>query len=102
MNTTERKAYLDGVAIGSMLLCCVIWGLGQVAAKVAVTDIPPMLHGALRSLAAALLVAAWAWLRGIPLFERDLTWRGGLLAGALFAVTLDSPGLPPHLFGQRA
>jgi sugar lactone lactonase YvrE len=24
------------------------------------------------------------------------------LAGALFAVTLDSPGLPPHLFGQRA
>lgn len=84
-DTNERKSHLDGLAVGSTLLCCVIWGVGQVAAKVAVADIPPMLHGALRSLAAALLVMLWARLRGIPLFERDLTWRGGLLAGALFA-----------------
>lgn len=85
MSTTERKAYLDGLAVCSMLLCCVIWGIGQVAAKVAVSEVPPLLHGGLRSLGAALLVAAWARLRGIPLFDHDRTLRGGLLAGALFA-----------------
>jgi drug/metabolite transporter (DMT)-like permease len=52
---------------------------------VALADVPPLTQAALRSLGAALLVLAWARWRRIALFERDLTLRGGLLAGALFA-----------------
>lgn len=82
---TERKAQLDTVAIPSLLLCCALWGLNQVAAKVALAQIPPLLQAGARSLVAALLVALWAGARGIRLFERDGTAQGGLWAGLLFA-----------------
>lgn len=82
---TERKAHLDAVAVGSLLLCCVLWGLNQVAAKVTLAEIPPLMQASARSLGAALLVALWARLRGIALADRDGTLAGGLLAGALFA-----------------
>jgi drug/metabolite transporter (DMT)-like permease len=81
----ERKAHLDGVAIGSLLLCCVLWGLNQVATKVALAEIPPLMQASVRSLVAALLLALWARRRGIPLADRDGTLTGGLLAGGLFA-----------------
>ena len=82
---SDRKHHLDAPAVALLLGCCLIWGVGQVAAKVAVAEVPPLAQAGLRSLAAASLVALWAHWRGIALFERDLTWRGGLLAGALFA-----------------
>lgn len=82
---TERKAHLDTVAVVSLLVCCALWGLNQVAAKVALAEIPPLAQAAARSLGAALLVAAWSRLRGIALLGQDRTLRGGLLAGALFA-----------------
>jgi drug/metabolite transporter (DMT)-like permease len=82
---TERKSHLDAVAVSSLLLCCSLWGLGQVAAKVALADLPPLLQASVRSGAAAILVAIWAALRGIPLLDRDGTLAGGLAAGALFA-----------------
>lgn len=80
-----RKAQLDGTAVGLLLLCCTLWGLNQVAAKVALAEIPPLTQAALRSLGAAALVLLWSRWRGIALFTRDGTLRGGLLAGALFA-----------------
>jgi len=83
--TDGRKSRLDGTAVGLLLLCCTLWGLNQVAAKVALAEIPPLTQAALRSLGAAALVLAWARLRGIALFGRDGTLAGGLLAGALFA-----------------
>jgi drug/metabolite transporter (DMT)-like permease len=82
MNRRER---LDPLAVSLLLGCCVLWGLNQVAAKVALAEVPPLTQAALRSAGAALLVLAWARLRGIALFERDATGRGGLLAGTLFA-----------------
>jgi drug/metabolite transporter (DMT)-like permease len=82
---TDRKAQLDGVALASVLACCVVWGVGQVAAKVGVSEVPPLLQAGARSLGAALLVAAWARLRGIRLFHADRTLAGGLVAGSLFA-----------------
>jgi len=82
----QRRSQLDAVAIASLLLCCVLWGLNQVAAKVALAEIPPLMQAAARSLGAALLVLAWARWRGISLTSRDRTLRGGLLAGGLFAV----------------
>lgn len=84
MSSGERKTHLDGVAVASLLLCCGLWGLNQVAAKAALSEITPLWQAGLRSLGAALLVALWARWRGIPLFQRDGTLAGGLLAGALF------------------
>jgi drug/metabolite transporter (DMT)-like permease len=81
----ERRTHLDGRAVVLLLLCCGLWGVNQVATKVALAEIPPLLQAAARSLGAALLVALWARGRGVSLDPRD-HWRAGLLAGVLFAV----------------
>lgn len=86
MNPTERRSHLDTRAILLLLGCCVLWGLNQVAAKAALSEIGPLWQAGLRSLGAALLVWLWARWRGIPLFQRDGTLPGGLLAGALFGL----------------
>jgi drug/metabolite transporter (DMT)-like permease len=86
MNPTERRSHLDARAIALLLGCCVLWGLNQVAAKAALSEITPFWQAGLRSLGAALLVWLWALWRGIPLFQRDGTLPGGLLAGALFGL----------------
>jgi drug/metabolite transporter (DMT)-like permease len=82
---TERKTHLDGVAVATIVGCCLLWGLNQVAAKVAMREVPALQQAAIRSVVGGLLVWLWAVWRGIPLFERDGTLRGGLLAGTLFA-----------------
>lgn len=82
----ERRPRLDGRAVAALLACCAVWGLGQVAGKSTLVEVPPLLQAAARSIGAALLVAAWARWRGIRLLERDGTWGAGLLAGLLFAV----------------
>jgi drug/metabolite transporter (DMT)-like permease len=83
--TDDRKDRLDAVAVGVLVLCTALWGLNQVAAKVALAEIPPLMQAAARSLGAALLLAAWARWRGIALWRTDGTLPGGLLAGGLFA-----------------
>lgn len=82
---TERKTRLDALAVCCLVACCFLWGLNQVAAKVALPEVPPLWQAAVRSLGGALLVWLWARARGIALFAHDGTWRGGLLAGLLFA-----------------
>ncbi len=83
--TAARRERLDALAVGLLITCCALWGLNQVAAKAALADVPPLTQAALRSAGAALLVLCWAKARGMALFERDATLRGGLLAGTLFA-----------------
>jgi drug/metabolite transporter (DMT)-like permease len=83
---TDRKLHLDGVAVIALLSCCAVWGLGQVAAKVTLAEVPALMQAAIRSCGAAVLVALWARARRIPLFERDGTLGGGLCAGLLFAI----------------
>jgi drug/metabolite transporter (DMT)-like permease len=73
-------------AFGLMVLLCAIWGLQQVAIKVATAGISPILQAGLRSAIAALLVFAWAHWRGIALFSPDRSLKPGLLAGFLFAL----------------
>ena len=82
----ERKSRLDAIAIGSLVLCSFLWGLNNVAVKVVLPEVAPLWQVAARSLGGALLVWAWALWRGIALFSRDGSLRGGLLAGLLFAV----------------
>jgi len=64
---------------------CLTWGFNQVAVKLAIHDIPPLIQSTARSVIAAVLVGAWAQLRRIPLFKRDGTLLAGIAAGALFA-----------------
>ncbi len=82
---SDRKMHLDGLAIGTIVVCCAIWGLSQVAAKVSLTQVPPLLQAGVRSLGAAVLLLLWARWRGLPMFGRDGTGPAGWLAGALFA-----------------
>jgi drug/metabolite transporter (DMT)-like permease len=83
--TDDRKTQLDTLAVGLLLLCTALWGLGQVAAKVRLAEVPPLLQASVRSLGAAVLLALWARHRGLVLFRHDGTLFGGLLAGGLFA-----------------
>ncbi len=77
---------LDAVAIALTVLLCLSWGFNQVAVKLAIHDIPPLLQGAIRSLVAVVIVALWCALRGIPLFTRDGTLWSGLAAGFMFGI----------------
>jgi drug/metabolite transporter (DMT)-like permease len=88
MTTSDdgRRARLDGLAVALLVTCCALWGVNQVAAKVALVDLPPLLQAGLRSAGAAVLVVLWARWRGLRLFERDGTLGAGLLAGSLFAI----------------
>lgn len=79
-----RKTELDRVAVAGLLLCCLLWGLNQVAAKAGLSEMTPLWQAGLRSLGAALLVWLWAWARGIQLWQRDGSLPGGLLAGLIF------------------
>jgi len=85
MSPQTRQTHLDPRAIALLLLCCVLWGINQVAAKAALTEIAPLWQAGLRSVVAGLLVWLWAASRGVRLFERDASLGGGLLAGLLFA-----------------
>jgi len=73
-------------AFGLMVLLCAIWGLQQVAVKVAAAGISPILQAGMRSAVAAVLVFAWAHWRGIALFSSDRSLKPGLLAGLLFGL----------------
>ena len=85
ITTPQRRHHLDALAVVLLVGCCLLWGLNQVAAKVAMVDVPPLTQVALRSAGAALLVVLWARLRGVPLFQRDGSLGPGWLVGALFA-----------------
>ncbi|MBI4997040.1 MAG: DMT family transporter [Rhodocyclales bacterium] len=69
-----------------MVVLCAIWGLQQVAIKLTLAGISPVLQVGLRSAIAAVLVFGWARLRGIALFSADGSLRPGLTAGTLFAL----------------
>jgi drug/metabolite transporter (DMT)-like permease len=77
---------LDAVAIALMVVLCLSWGLNQVAIKLALPEIPPMMQGALRSFGALPVVLVIARLRGVALTARDGTLIAGLAAGALFGL----------------
>ncbi len=82
----DRKSHLDTLAVVLLVGCCFLWGLNQVAAKVAMVEVPPMLQATLRSVGGLVLTLLWMKWRRIPLFNQDGSLPGGLLAGTLFAL----------------
>jgi len=86
MPTAPTSRPLDAVAIAVTIGLCVSWGFNNVAIKLAIHDIPPLIQSSTRSLFATILVGAWCRVRGIALFERDGTLAAGVFAGVLFAL----------------
>jgi drug/metabolite transporter (DMT)-like permease len=73
-------------AIALMLMLCVSWGFNQIAVKLALPDVPPMMQALIRSAGALPVMLLVGWLRGVKFFERDGTLGPGLLAGLLFGI----------------
>ena len=71
-------------AIALMLMLCLSWGFNQIAVKLALPDIPPMLQATIRSVGALPLLLLIARLRGVKIFASDGTLRAGMFAGLLF------------------
>src|SRR6201746_2816291 len=73
-------------AVALMLMLCLSWGFNQIAVKLALPDIPPMLQATIRSCGAIFVILLIARLRGVKMFERDGTLKAGLFAGVLFGI----------------
>jgi drug/metabolite transporter (DMT)-like permease len=80
----DDRRGLDPLAYGTMLLCTMLWGLQQVAIKLALPAVAPLTQAAIRSLLATVLLLAWANRRGIRLTDRDGTLVAGIVAGVMF------------------
>jgi drug/metabolite transporter (DMT)-like permease len=75
-------------SIGTLIIfgLCASWGLNQVAAKVALADIPPLTQATLRSVGATLVLGAIGIWREPTLFQRDRTLPAGIICGVCFAL----------------
>ncbi|MGZ3285846.1 MAG: EamA family transporter, partial [Xanthobacteraceae bacterium] len=60
---------LDTMAALVAVVLCLSWGFNQVAVKLALPEIPPLIQAAFRSTFGALIVVAWARARGVKLME---------------------------------
>ena len=73
-------------AVALMLVLCLSWGFNQIAIKLALPDIPPMLQAMIRSIGALPVLLLIARLRGVKIFASDGTLGAGLFAGLLFGL----------------
>src|SRR3984893_17489189 len=73
-------------AVALMLMLCLSWGFNQVAVKLALPEIPPMLQATVRSAGALPVLLLIARARGVKLFASDGTLGPGLFAGLLFGI----------------
>src|ERR1700722_9590421 len=85
VNPSAERPLSPG-AVALMLMLCVSWGFNQIAVKLALPDVPPMLQALIRSAGALPVILGIGWLRGVKFFRRDGTLGPGLFAGLLFGV----------------
>jgi drug/metabolite transporter (DMT)-like permease len=83
-NSTSRP--LDAFAVMVMLGITLSWGFNQVAVKLALPEIPPLIQATLRSIGALGAMLLWARWRGVPMNFRDGTLGAGAVAGFLFGL----------------
>ncbi len=84
-STHESRQELESSAAAVLVVLCAIWGLSQVAIKLAGEGISPAMQAGLRSIGSAILLVGWARWRRVPLLVRDGTLVPGIVAGLLFA-----------------
>src|SRR5882757_3740924 len=73
-------------AIALMLMLCLSWGFNQIAVKLVLPDVPPMLQALARSIGALPVLLIIGWFRGVKFFERDGTLWPGVIAGIIFGI----------------
>lgn len=69
-----------------MIVFSASWSLQQVAAKLAMTEVPALMQASIRSIVATILVGIWCRYTDKNVFARDKTLLPGLLAGLLFSL----------------
>ncbi len=77
---------LSAGAIALMLMLCLSWGFNQIAVKLVLADVPPMLQALIRSTGALPVLLTIGWWRGVKFFARDGTLWPGLSAGIIFGI----------------
>ena len=77
---------LTPVAIALMLMLCLSWGFNQIAVKLVLPEVPPMLQALARSIGALPVLLMIGWFRGVKFFERDGTLWPGVIAGLIFGI----------------
>ena len=82
---TQRHQRLDFLAVALLVLLCASWGLLQVAIKVAMPSVPPIMQAAIRSFGATVLVYIWMAWKGEAVFARDGSLWLGIVAGLMFS-----------------
>ena len=85
MTAIQRKDHLDTFAITLLVACCAFWGFQQILIKFASREIAPLWQASVRMAGATTLLWLWCQFRGVKLFQRDGSLKGGLLVGLLFA-----------------
>ncbi|MES1148714.1 MAG: EamA/RhaT family transporter, partial [Bradyrhizobium guangdongense] len=60
---------LSAGAIALMLMLCLTWGFNQIAVKLVLPDVPPMLQATIRSMGALPVLFIVGTLRGVKFFE---------------------------------
>src|ERR1700749_1301855 len=83
-SSAERS--LSPGAIAIVLLLCLSWGFNQIAVKLVLPDVPPMLQATIRSVGALAMLLLVGRLRGVKMFQRDGTLGAGLFAGLVFGL----------------
>src|SRR6478736_1819569 len=73
-------------AVALMLMLCLSWGFNQVAVKLVLPDVPPMMQALVRSMGALPVLLLIGWFRGVKFFERDGSLWPGMIAGAIFGL----------------
>ncbi|MDP1883105.1 MAG: DMT family transporter, partial [Bradyrhizobium sp.] len=77
---------LSAGAVALMLMLCLSWGFNQIAVKLVLPEVPPMLQALIRSVGALPVQLIIGWWRGVRFFQRDGTLWPGLAAGVIFGV----------------
>jgi drug/metabolite transporter (DMT)-like permease len=73
-------------AIALMLMLCLSWGFNQIAVKLVLADVPPMLQALTRSIGALPVLLVIGWFRGVKFYQRDGTLWPGVIAGVIFGI----------------
>jgi drug/metabolite transporter (DMT)-like permease len=73
-------------AVALMLMLCLSWGFNQIAVKLVLPDVPPMLQALSRSAGALPVLLIIGWARGVKFFERDGTLWAGVINGIIFGI----------------
>ncbi|GAB4040951.1 EamA family transporter [Spirosoma gilvum] len=102
MNQTITKAASPILVISAFAVVYIVWGSTYFFIQMAIQDFPPMLMGALRFLAAGLLMLLWGISKGEPLFNKKSILTSAvvgilLLVGGNGAVIWVEQSLPSAL-----